>query len=67
MSAEDEWKIYALRQHIFKISQLQLKYPPTTTNPSYSPCLPFSFVFLLVRGRVGVLGVGTLDLSLTFI
>ena len=27
MSPEDEWKLYALRQHIFKISQLQLKYP----------------------------------------
>lgn len=36
MSSEDEWKLYALRQHIFKISQLQLKYSlPVQPFPPY--------------------------------
>lgn len=35
MSSDDEWKLYALRQHIFKIAQLQLKYIPSTSlSPS---------------------------------
>jgi len=44
MSPEDEWKLYALRQHIFKISQLQLKYP---LHPLF---LPSFCVIRPVRG-----------------
>jgi hypothetical protein len=42
MSPEDEWKLYALRQHIFKISQLQLKYP---LHPLSSPLSAFLVPF----------------------
>ena len=47
MSSDDEWKLYALRQHIFKIAQLQLKYLPyirISVYPSALYVLSFSFI-----------------------